>query len=424
MVGPLRRFLNIEASSGVVLMFCTLVAVVAANSPLSEWYLGLWNTEIGFSFADFEFRHSLKHWINDGLMAIFFFVIGLEVRREVVLGELRDLRQAALPIAAAVGGMVVPAGIYMAMHVGQPSMRGWGVPMATDIAFVVGCLAILGPRVPHNLRILLLSLAIVDDIGAIVVIAIGYTSDLDLSWLVVASVGIVIVHLLMRVGVRRIPVYCAVAAWVWFAVHESGVHATLAGVMLGLMTPARAYLSAGAFRKLLRRVGKIFEGDGWESRRHRADTVRSMQNVTRETISPLEYLETTLHPWTSFVIMPLFALANAGVPLQLTDLNHPIAIAIVVGLVLGKPLGIVLFSWLAIQIGVARLPGDLNWKMLSAAGFLAGIGFTMSLFIAGLAFGEQGLDTAKVGVLAGSAIAVTLGMGLLWRTLPKPVERL
>ncbi len=418
-VGPLVRFLHVEAASGVVLMGCTLVALVAANSPLSELYLNFWKTEVGFTFGEFEFRHSLKHLINDGLMAIFFFVIGLEVKREIVLGELGDLRRAALPIAAALGGMVVPAGFYLAIQFGQPAMRGWGIPMATDIAFVVGCMAVLGSRVPHNLRILLLLLAIVDDIGAILVIAIGYTDDLSWIWLVVAVLGIGVVHLIARVGVRQFPVYVAAGLIVWFAFHESGVHATIAGVILGLMTPAKALLSEGVFSGFLQRAGQVFKGGGWESQTHRAEKVRRFQHLTRETISPLEYLENTLHPWSGFVIMPIFALANAGVPLQIADLNDSIAIAVVLGLVVGKPLGILAFSWLAVKCGWARLPEGITWSVLSAAGFLAGIGFTMALFIAGLALQNDALDTAKVGVLFGSAISAVLGVGLLIRTLPR-----
>ncbi|MCA9132020.1 MAG: Na+/H+ antiporter NhaA [Planctomycetales bacterium] len=418
-VESLRRFLHIEAASGVVLMVCTCIAITAANSPWADAYLNFWKIELGISFGDYEFRHSLKHWINDGLMAIFFFVIGLEVKREIVLGDLSNLRKASLPIAAALGGMIVPAAVYLLFHWGQPTMRGWGVPMATDIAFVVGCMALIGSRVPHSLRILLLSLAIVDDIGAILVIAIGYTEDLSWNWLLVAAAGIGLVHMCARVGIRRFPVYFATGMIVWFAFHESGVHATIAGVILGLMAPAQAFIRPGRFRELLHRIGQVFEGNGWESSHGRAETVRRFQHLTRETVSPIEYLLNRLHPWTSFVIMSLFALANAGVPLQLEDLSHPISLAIVCGLVFGKPLGIILFSWVAVRLGLAQLPSNINWSILFAAGCLAGIGFTMSLFIAGLAFGSDVLDTAKVGVLVGSAASAALGITFLLWTLPR-----
>jgi len=417
LVGPIVRFLHVEAASGAVLMACTVFALAAANSTRSESYVHFWNTAVGFTFGEFEFQHSLKHLINDGLMAIFFFVIGLEVKREIVLGELGDLKRAALPIAAALGGMVVPAAVYLGMQFGQPASRGWGIPMATDIAFVVGCMAVLGSRVPHSLRILLLSLAIVDDIGAILVIAIGYTSDLSWNWLLVASVGIVVVRLLAIAGVRRIPVYVAAGVVVWFAFHESGVHATIAGVILGMMTPTTAIVRAGVFGELLQQAREIFEGGEWDSQSHRAEKVRSFQAITRETISPLEYLENTLHPWSGFVIMPVFALANAGVPLQIADLNDSVAVSVMLGLVVGKPVGIVAFSWLAVKLGWARLPEDIRWSTMAAAGCLAGIGFTMALFIAGLALTGDALDTAKVGVLCGSGISALLGMGMLLGTL-------
>ncbi|MDH3685693.1 MAG: Na+/H+ antiporter NhaA, partial [Myxococcales bacterium] len=226
LVGPLERFLHIESAGGVVLLFAALMALGLANSPWSEWFLGLWKTRVAFAIGGFEMDHSLKHWINDGLMAIFFFVIGLEVKRELVLGELRDLRRAVLPLVAAVGGMVVPAGIYLAFQAGEPAARGWGIPMATDIAFVVGILALLGSRIPMSLRVMLLSLAIADDIGAILVIAVGYTADLSLGWLAFGLSGMGVVILLGRLGVRSVAVYMGVGGFVWLGFHESGVHAT------------------------------------------------------------------------------------------------------------------------------------------------------------------------------------------------------
>jgi NhaA family Na+:H+ antiporter len=416
---PVVRFMHIEAASGVVLLACALTAVIWANSPAADSFLNFWKTEVGFTFGTFEFRHSLKHLINDGLMAIFFFVIGLEVKREIVLGELRDLRRAALPIAAAVGGMVVPAAIYLAIVGGGEGQRGWGIPMATDIAFVVGCMALLGSRVPHSLRIMVLSLAIADDIGAILVIAIGYTQDLNTTWLGLGVAGLGVVYGLGRVGVRSLLVYVVTAVLVWYAFHESGVHATIEGVILGFMTPARSYIKEGVFTRTLQQALQIFEGEGFSKLPHRAERVRRIRRITREAISPLEYLETVLHPWTSFVIMPIFALANAGVPLQLSDLGSPVAVAVMLGLVLGKPLGIVTFSWLAVRSGLARLPDGVNWPVLLAAGFLAGIGFTMALFIAGLALSGELLNTAKIGVLVGSAISALIGMTSLLVLLPK-----
>ena len=412
-IDPVVRFFHVEAASGVLLLVSTVVALVLANSPASASFLQFWKTEVGLTIGTFEFRHSLKHLINDGLMAIFFFVIGLEVKREMVLGELRDVRRAALPIAAAFGGMIVPAFVYLLWLFGGEGQRGWGIPMATDIAFVVGCMAVLGSRVPHSLRIMVLSLAIVDDIGAILVIAIGYTEDLSIAWLLVGFFGIAVVFLAGRLGVRSFAVYTAIGVFVWFAFHESGVHATIAGVILGLMTPAKPYVSEGFFGDVLRRALHVVEGGGFNTLPHRTQKVREFQRIASETVSPLEHLETTLHPWTSFVIMPIFALANAGVPARLSDLDQPVAVAVMLGLMLGKPLGILAFSWMAVKSRLAKLPDGVSWGVIIAAGFLAGIGFTMALFIAGLALSDSLLNVAKIGVLAGSALSALIGMTLL-----------
>ncbi|EMI20968.1 pH-dependent sodium/proton antiporter [Rhodopirellula maiorica SM1] len=416
---PVARFLHIEATSGVLLMFCTALAIFMANSAWADSYLQFWKTEVGVSFGTLQFQHSLRHIINDGLMAIFFFVIGLEVKRELVHGALSDLRRAALPIAAAVGGMVVPAGIYLALQYDQPAARGWGIPMATDIAFVVGFLALLGSRVPNNLRVLLLSLAIVDDIGAIIVIAVGYTKELDGRFLMLAAIGISVVHLFSRIGVRRFPPYIIAGLVAWLAFHESGVHATLTGVILGLMTPAKATIVPDHFHQYLIKTGESFRGESWHTVNQRARKVREVQRLTRETVSPLEYLETTLHPWSSYFIIPIFALANAGVVMQLSNIEDSVAIAVTLGLVVGKPLGVLLFCILAVKLGWARLPSGVSWRILIAGSFLTGIGFTMALFIDGLAFGDDGLDTAKTGIIVGSAISAILGMAMLIWTLPK-----
>jgi NhaA family Na+:H+ antiporter len=411
--------MHVEAASGIVLLAATIAALILANSELSEWFLGIWSTQVGFRVGSFEMFHSLKHWINDGLMAVFFFVIGLEVKRELVIGELRDPRRAALPVFAAIGGMVVPAGVYLALQAGEPGARGWGIPMATDIAFVVGCMAVLGSRVPHGLRVMLLSLAIADDIGAILVIAIGYTESLDLTALVLGLLGLVFVFLLARAGVRSLLAYIVVGALVWFAFHESGVHATIAGVALGLLTPTSAYISEGLFGEILTRASEIFHGGDWESEGDRGAKLLSFRQAARETVPPVEYLETVLHPWVGFFIMPLFALANAGVPFELADFADPVAQAVAAGLVIGKPLGIVVLSFIAVRIGLARLPDGVGWGAVGGGGFLAGIGFTMALFIAGLALDGEILDAAKVGVLGASAMAAVIGMSILSIVLPK-----
>lgn len=419
---PVTNFLHVEAASGVVLFVCSLIAMGLANSPLGESYLAFWNMKVGLTLGEFQWVHSLKHWINDALMAIFFFVIGLEVKREIALGELQDLRRAAFPIAAAIGGMVIPAGVYLALQQGQPGEHGWGVPMATDIAFVVGCMALLGRRIPARLRVVLLSLAIADDIGAIIVIAVGYTDTLHLGWLAMGVGGIAFVSILQRLGVRSILVYTLTGAVIWEGFHESGIHATIAGVILGMMTPAHPYLERRLAGKLLRRASEVVHGGTWEIEPHRAKKVQSYLSFTRETISPLEYLIYTLHPWVAFVIMPIFALANAGVPMQGADVVSPIAIAVILGLAVGKPLGIVLISWLSVQLRLTRLPAGVTWRHMLGGGCLAGIGFTMALFISGLAFSDDDLlRPAKVGVLIGSVLSAIIGMTILG-TAPIPVE--
>jgi len=420
LIEPFERFMHVEAAAGGVLLACTVIALVLANSRFSASYLHLWETDIGFHIGSLRVSHSLHHWINDGLMALFFFVVGLEVKRELVLGELRDPRRAALPVVAAIGGMLVPAAIYLALRSGTPSQRGWGIPMATDIAFVVGCMAVLGPRIPHGLRIMVLTLAIADDIGAILVIAFAYSTGIRLVPLLVEAGGLGLIVLLARLGVRSFGIYTLIGLVVWFAFQESGVHATIAGVLLGLLTPARPHVSRSAFAGLVERATEVMLGEGWAQARNRSASVRAFRRITRETVSPLEYLESMLHPWVGFAIMPIFALANAGVPLQVASFGDPIAVAVGAGLVLGKPIGIALFSWIAVRAGLARLPEGVGWPALIGGGALAGIGFTMALFVAGLALEGPALEAAKVGILGASAVAAAIGMALLVRALPVP----
>ncbi|REK09854.1 MAG: Na+/H+ antiporter NhaA [Planctomycetota bacterium] len=411
---PVGRFLHVEAASGLVLLACAVAALWLANSAYSESFLGFWKKPVGFSFGEFRLEHSLKHWINDALMAIFFFVIGLEVKREIVFGQLREPRRAMLPVVAAIGGMVVPAGIYLALQFGQDGERGWGIPMATDIAFVVGCMAVLGRRVPVALRVILLSIAIVDDIGAILVIAFGYTESIQVGWLAAGLVGIGLVVLMQRVGVRSMGMYTLIGAGIWLGFHESGIHATIAGVALGLLTPARPYLAQTVGGELLQDATELLHGGGWEQETHRAQKVGKYRRITRETISPLEYLIYVLHPWVAFLIMPVFALANAGVSFEASDVLSPVSAAVFLGLLAGKVLGILLASWLSIKSGLAHFPEGATWRHLIGGGFLAGIGFTMALFIAGLAFSDEAtLRSAKVGVLVGSLAAAIVGMAIL-----------
>lgn len=408
---PLRRFLRIESASGVVLIVCTAVALTLANSPAAGWWDKLWHTHVALEVGAFKLAGDLGHFVvNDVLMTVFFFVVGLEIKRELVAGELRDPRKAALPVAAALGGMVVPALIYYALQRGQPGVRGWGVPMATDIAFVVGVMALLGPRVPFGLKIMLLSLAIADDIGAVVVIAVFYSSGLSWLMLGLAAAGLGGVYFLNRLGVRSVGIYAVVAAGVWLAMLKSGVHPTIAGVILGLMTPAWAWVSQTTLRlsaaALLERIDdEEIEVQGPE--------FQTLSFAARESVSPLERLEGVLHPWVGFVIMPLFALANAGVAVKGDAITSPVAVAVALGLFLGKPIGVVLFSWVAVRAGIAKLPSGVNWVILLGGGFLAGIGFTMSLFVAGLALKDDLLAAGKIGTLCGSAASAAVGATIL-----------
>jgi NhaA family Na+:H+ antiporter len=416
---PLAEFLHVEAAGGVVLVLASAVALLLANSSFSETYLAFWKTPFSIGFS--PMTHSLQHWISDALMVIFFFVIGLEVKRELVLGELRDPRNAVLPIAAALGGMTVPAGLYLALQWGEPGAPGWGIPMATDIAFVVGCMAVLGSRVPVGLRVLLLSLAIADDIGAILVIAVGYTETIHWWPLFGALCGLGLTYALLKAGVRSVGLYAVVGVAVWLGFHESGVHATIAGVILGVMTPAERLVSQGRLQQVVAQVDEFLHGD-WDGDSQRRAVLQRVEVAARESLSPLERLEHQLHPWMGFVIVPLFALANAGVSFDIGYVFEPIAVAVGVGLVIGKPVGVVLFSWIAVKAGLARLPDGVSWGVLTGGGLLAGIGFTMALFIAGLALDDLGLDYAKVGILGASLLAGVGGMGLLYWLLPTPTD--
>jgi NhaA family Na+:H+ antiporter len=422
-VDPFKRFLHVESASGLVLLGAAVAALVLANTPAANGFKAIWDTHAAISIGTVSLDLSLKHWINDGLMAIFFFVVGLEVKRELVVGELSDVRSAVLPIAAAIGGMLIPAGIYLTLINNGPSMDGWGIPMATDIAFVVGLLALLRDRVPKSLRVMLLSLAIADDIGAIVVIAVGYTETVNLTALAMAVGGIGLVMVFFRLGIHNMAVYGLCMLFVWAALHESGVHPTLAGVTFGLLAPTRSWVSKGRLGTMARRTLCYLQGEQWSDPQARYKALREMEEATRESISPQQRFENQLHPWTSFVIMPLFALANAGVALRPEGFFDPVSLAVICGLFLGKPIGIVAFSWLAVKIGIARLPRGVTWGPLTGAGLLAGIGFTMSLFIAGLALTPPELDAAKTGILVASLLSAALGAGLLVFSLPAPKEK-
>jgi NhaA family Na+:H+ antiporter len=410
---PFARFLGIEAAAGVVLLLCTVAALILSNSPWAHPFLNAWETRVGVEIGSFEFARSLKGWINDGLMTLFFFLVALELKRELVLGELRKPRMAALSIAAALGGMIVPAAIYVALQRGHPGEAGWGTVMATDTAFVVGCLALLGPRIPQSLRVFMLSLAIVDDIGAILVVAIGYSSHIAWGTLALGALGIAIVRIMALVGIRGFPLYFLVGGFTWLAVDASGIHATVTGVILGLLTPARRWVSDERLYGILARViAHPAIDEGSVDTRDR-NTLQVAEIAARETLSPVERLEMALHPWVGYLVMPLFALANAGLPLSLGDLGNSVTLAVFVGFAFGKPIGILTFSWLAVRSGIAMRPADLEWRLLAGGSLLAGIGFTMALFIANLAFGRSLIDSAKLGIFLASAVSAVAGIVLL-----------
>ncbi|MFD0909928.1 Na+/H+ antiporter NhaA [Ruegeria arenilitoris] len=409
----MARFLEIQAAASGLLFLAVLLALALANSPWQEGFLGFWKTPIGLTFGSFDFTRSLRHWINDGLMTLFFFVLSLELKREIVLGELRNPRQAALPFAGALGGMVVPVAFYLILMSGQPGAHGWGTVMATDTAFVIGCLALFGSRIPSTLRLFLLSLAIFDDVGAILVVAFGYGEALNWSGIGLGLLGIGIVAGASRVGIRSVPVYFLLGAAVWLCIDASGVHATIAGVILGLMTPTRRWVSDARLHAILGRLRVVPAGDRQQGNTASRHDLRQASRAVTEALSPVERLEMMLHPWVGFAIMPIFALANAGITIQGADFGQPVSLAIIVGLVLGKPIGVFGFSWLAVRSGLAVLAPGLSGPLVLAGSFLTGIGFTMSLFIAGLAFDPATLNAAKLGILSGSALAATVGILML-----------
>jgi len=404
------RFLRIEAMAGGILLICAALALALSNSAWSGHYLAFWELQLGIQVDHVTYARSLKHWINDGLMTFFFFVVALELKREMVLGELRKPRTAALSLAAALGGMAVPAAVYLLLQGGGPAMHGWGTVMATDTAFLIGCLAVLGRRIPQSLRVFLLSLAIFDDIGAILVVAIGYGDALNGQALAAAMLGILLTAALAKAGIRSVPVYIAMGGAVWLAMDLSGVHATLAGVVLGLMTPARSWVNDSRLRAILGRVVAHPPGEHWSGDTlNRQDLLRA-EVATREALSPVERLEIALHPWVAFVVMPVFALANAGMTIVPADIVASTTVAIVAGFVIGKPLGIIAFSYLAVRLRLAVRPSGLPWSMLATGSLLAGIGFTMALFIAELAFDTHLLASAKLGILVASIVSATVGL--------------
>jgi NhaA family Na+:H+ antiporter len=419
---PMQAFIHNSASSGIVLMIVTILALAVANSPLAASYDSLLHTYIGITIGTFQLKYSLLHWINDGLMAIFFFLVGLEIKREILVGELSNLRAALLPIIAAIGGVTIPALLYVLCNVGKPGMAGWAVPMATDIAFALGLLAILGSGVPFGLKVFLTAVAIVDDLMAVMVIALFYSSGINFTALAIGFGFLAILLIANRYGVRTILFYAVLGICVWLAFLQSGVHATIAGVLVAWTIPARNRINSTLFLQEARHILDKFEQSPASTSPMLADEVQQhavihLEEVCEDVQAPLQKLEHSLHTWVQFAIMPVFAFANAGVAFSLSSLTGAsamIPLGVIVGLVVGKPVGILIASWLAVRTGIAELPAGVTWRHMAGVGFLAGIGFTMSLFIASLGFGESELlDAAKTGILMASVIAGSIGYFLL-----------
>jgi NhaA family Na+:H+ antiporter len=402
-------------------MIAAVAALIWVNSPWRQSYLDLLHIPIGFRFGAVAFERDLHFWINDGLMTIFFFVVGLEIRREIHNGELSELRRAALPLAAALGGMVLPAMIYLSMNVGRSSAEGWAIPMATDIAFAVGALALLGKRVPPALRILLLALAVIDDVGAVMVIAMFYSSEIVAAGFALIGGGILAILGLQLLSVRSSFAYITPALIVWWGAFVGGIHPTLAGVILGLVTPVNPWYGAQNFLEQLESRIQALRKKGISDHRRLLPHLDILSVASREAASPVERLQHSLHGWVAFGIMPLFAFANAGVPLGKISFQGDaswVFLGVAVGLIVGKPMGILAFSWLAVRLGVAVLPKAVQWPQITVIGMVAGIGFTMALFVAQLAFPSGPfIETAKLGILCASGIAGALTLVLGYRIL-------
>ena len=429
--GVFARFIHAEVTGSILLLASTVVALAWANSPWRESYDHLLHMKLGLTWGAQSFALSLHEWVNDGLMVLFFFVVGLEIKREVVVGHLSSLRLAVLPASAAVGGMLLPAAIYAVFNATGPGARGWGIPMATDIAFALGVLALLGSRAPVALKVFLTALAIADDLGAVLVIALFYTETIRLDALVYAAVFLAGFFVLLRARVRQPLVLLIPVLAVWLAVFASGLHATVAGILVALMVPMKSPIRPQRFVEIVRsRLPELERGDVTRQsvllEERQLDTVLELHEAAADLRPPGLTLERLLHPVQAYLVLPLFALFNAGIAIDdrvLDVVTGPISVGVILGLLIGKPLGIMLFSWLAVRTGLAGLPPDLGWPALGAVSFLAGIGFTMSLFVSELAVkAGPALSQAKIGVLAASLLAGAIGYLLLRLTLPRAAD--
>lgn len=429
---PIDEFIHYDAASGILLMGCTILALILANTSLATPFNQIRHTVISLQVGTFTLSHTLHHWINDGLMALFFFLVGLEIKREILVGELASLRQALLPIGAAIGGMIVPALIYTAINRDGVGSAGWAIPMATDIAFAMGVLVLLGNRVPKALFGFLLALAIVDDLGAILVIALFYTKSIDWNMLLAAAFLLILLIGCNGVGIRKPLPYFLLGGLLWLALLHSGIHATLAGVLTALTVPAnprcRPSVSIENLSRLLKQFDKAREpGQTIVGNNQAQGILQGLEEGLYNMASPLQHLEHHLHPWSAFLIIPLFALVNTGIPIEFssltTTLRHPVTLGIILGLVAGKAIGIFTSVWLLQKSGISPLPAGTNLHHIAGVSLLAGIGFTMSIFIGELSFADQNnlLLQAKSGILLASLLAGT--SGFIWLRLTGSTDR-
>jgi len=416
-IAPVSRFIHLEYTSGIVLLFSVIIAIIWANSGWDELYHHIWEIDFSIGFDTYVLKHPLHIWINDGLMAIFFFVIGLELKREFMDGELSSFRKAILPMSAALGGMIVPALIYFAINKGSDADHGWGIPMATDIAFALALLSMAGKHVPTSVKVFLSALAVADDLGAVLVIAFFYTSGVDFSALGIAGVFLVVLIAGNRLGIRSSAFYLIIGIGVWIGFLLSGVHATIAGVLVAFTIPAVTKIDEVIYSSNLKKLTYEFEqeipSNSTLTTPQQHQTIQHVKNLSMAAETPLQKIEHALHPWVAFGIMPLFALANSGIVIGadfLSSIINPVSIGVTAGLVVGKFAGILFFTWLMVRTGIGALPEGANWRHIFGVALLGGIGFTMSLFISGLAFKDpEFVDQAKYGILIASVLAGIMG---------------
>ncbi len=429
---PLNRFIRLETSSSIILFAATIAALSLANSPLGDAYLAIWKNNISITVPGFELSKPILKWINDGLMAIFFFLIGLEIKREILTGELSHVKKASLPLFAAVGGMITPAILFTILNSGQPGAQGWGIPIAADIAFTLGILKMLGNRVPVGVKVFLMAFAIIDDLGAVLVIAFFYSTNLVWLYIGIALGIVAFLLILSRNGFYSKYFFFLAGIAVWILLLKSGIHATIAGVLMALTVPLSRKADTRSFYETGKRNLEAFMEDRKTDSNKQEKTILTqkqleaideIEDITEKTAPPLQYLEHRLHGWVSYLIMPLFAFANAGVVFALSgESNFGLSLNIAISLLVGNFIGILFFSWLSVKIKLAELPENVTFKQLTGVAFLGGVGFTMSLFINNLAYTDQALiDSAKIGILIGSFAAGLIGYLVLKVTLPKEI---